>query len=81
MSIRNLPVNERALIYQINGDIIGGFVIERTSTVIRMKDAFRVDEERVIGSAEPIYNREENIGRIEIPISTILRWKIPPRDL
>jgi len=79
--MKNIPLNETALIYQTNGDIIGGYVIERTSSFVRMKDAFQVNQNGVGGSTEPIYTRGGDIGRIEIPFSAIEKWKIPPRDL
>lgn len=55
--------------------------MERTSTSVRLRDAFRVIEEPVMFSTEPFRVKGESLGVIEIPIVNITRWRELPVGL
>jgi len=65
----------------LNGSIVGGFVLEKSSQSIRLSDAFRVKKEIVPGLAESIMTKAGTLGTIEIPYTSISHWHDLPSSL
>ena len=76
-----VPLNENVMIYQTNGDIVGGVVTKVNRESITMKKVYHVDEDWLVGTMEPMYTPKKHIANADIPVSSVLRWKKFPADL
>lgn len=48
-----VPLNEKVMFYQTNGDIVGGIVTRVNREPVTMKKVYHVDEDWLVGTTSP----------------------------
>ncbi len=76
-----IPVGEKIIVYQKDGDIIGGIVEACDAQSVTLKKVYHVQENFTVASYDPIYLPMKHISESDVPISSISRWKRFPKDL
>jgi hypothetical protein len=76
-----MSVNERVLVYMLNGSVVGGLVSGKSGQSVQLAEAFRVKEVVIRGTSELMRSRSGSLGAVEIPFTSISRWQSLPQDL
>ena len=71
-------LREKVMVYLLDGSIVGGVVLQRTSAAIRLSDAFDILEQQVSGGFGPYYFRGARRGNVEIPLTSVKMTRIMP---
>ncbi len=76
-----VPTGGKVIVYQTNGDILGGIVTRVSRESVTLKRVYHLDEGWGVGTAEPMYMHGRHITDADFPVGSILRWKKFPDSL
>jgi hypothetical protein len=75
--LNKVTLKQKLLSENLDGSVVEGLILERTSTTIRLSDAFDVLEERASGGFGPYFFKGTHRGNVEIPFTSVKMTRNP----
>jgi D-arabinose 5-phosphate isomerase GutQ len=81
LSEDEFDLNQNVLLYLESGDLVGGSVSGKTKDVLKLSRASKVREDWVAGISELTLSRVGTAGDVDVPYTSIIRWRQLPSSL